>query len=200
MDERELRQISTAVGNEPLEVLIKKVDDRAVIPTYAHDGDVGMDITAIGVEYDTENDVYIYRTGLSIETPLHYGAYLFARSSNRKTDAYLPNHVGIVDSVTYRGEILYCFKNRDSLKQIASQAALNTFLLELNGNDYATAARKAKEAENYVITHPMDYAPYSVGDRIGQMVIMPYPNVKIKVTDMLTQTKRGVGGFGSTGK
>ena len=37
---------------------LKKLDERAVIPTYAHDGDVGMDLTAIDVEYDKEKDMY----------------------------------------------------------------------------------------------------------------------------------------------
>jgi hypothetical protein len=31
---------------------LKKLDEKAVIPTYAHDGDVGMDLTAISVDYD----------------------------------------------------------------------------------------------------------------------------------------------------
>ena len=39
---------------------------------------------------------------------------------------------------------------------------------------------------------------YEVGDRIGQIVIMPVPQIEFNVVDELSTTDRGVGGFGST--
>ena len=38
------------------------------------------------------------------------------------------------------------------------------------------------------------------GERIAQLVVMPYLPVVFTETDSLTQTERGGGGFGSTGK
>lgn len=40
----------------------------------------------------------------------------------------------------------------------------------------------------------------SPGDRIAQLVVMPYLNVEFNEVDELTDTERGDGGFGSTGK
>lgn len=40
---------------------------------------------------------------------------------------------------------------------------------------------------------------YNVGDRVGQIVIIPYPKVSFQVVDELEETKRGAGGYGSTG-
>ena len=40
---------------------------------------------------------------------------------------------------------------------------------------------------------------YSVGDRIGQMMIIPYPTVQFEEVDELTETQRGEGGYGSSG-
>ena len=40
---------------------------------------------------------------------------------------------------------------------------------------------------------------YNVGDRIGQLIIMPYPKVTLEEVDELQSTDRGDGGFGSTG-
>ena len=97
-----------------IEVKIKKLHPDAIIPKYAHNGDVAMDMTAISVEYDVENDMYIYHTGLAFESDFNIGQFLFLRSSNCKTDAYLCNHVGIADSAIYRGEIQFRMKNRDS--------------------------------------------------------------------------------------
>ena len=41
---------------------------------------------------------------------------------------------------------------------------------------------------------------YQVGDRIGQIIILPYPQIEFELIDELSDTQRGSGGFGSTGK
>ena len=40
---------------------------------------------------------------------------------------------------------------------------------------------------------------YQIGDRVGQLIIMPYPKISFIEVDELTPTDRGVGGYGSTG-
>jgi len=40
---------------------------------------------------------------------------------------------------------------------------------------------------------------YEVGDKIAQMIILPYPSIQFIETDELSDTERGEGGFGSTG-
>ena len=41
---------------------------------------------------------------------------------------------------------------------------------------------------------------FQEGDRIGQLVIMPYPEIELKEEETLTRSARGVGAYGSTGK
>jgi len=41
---------------------------------------------------------------------------------------------------------------------------------------------------------------YQDGDRVGQLLILPYPEVNMIQADDLTETDRGTGGYGSTGK
>lgn len=41
---------------------------------------------------------------------------------------------------------------------------------------------------------------YNVGDRIGQLVIVPIPEVEFVETEELSETERGSGGYGSTGR
>lgn len=41
---------------------------------------------------------------------------------------------------------------------------------------------------------------YEVGERIGQMIIMPYPPVTFVESEELEDTERGEGGYGSSGK
>jgi len=158
-------------------IKFKKLDEDAVIPTYAHNGDVGMDMTATWVEYDVKKDLYIYHTGLALESEYGYGVFLFPRSSNCKTEAYLTNSVGIADSAIYRGEIQFRYKNRDRYRK--------SFWEWLTGKVNFERALK--------------YAPFKQGDRVGQMVVLPYPQVHVQVVDELSETVRGTGGFGSTG-
>lgn len=45
-----------------------------------------------------------------------------------------------------------------------------------------------------------DFNCYEIGDRVGQIMILPYPKIEFKEVEELSQTSRGEGGFGSTGK
>jgi dUTP pyrophosphatase len=40
---------------------------------------------------------------------------------------------------------------------------------------------------------------YEVGDRVGQIIILPYPNVEFIESEELSSTERGEGGYGSSG-
>lgn len=44
------------------------------------------------------------------------------------------------------------------------------------------------------------YDTYHIGDRIAQMIILPYPTVEFVEVDELSQTERGCKGYGSTNK
>lgn len=46
---------------------------------------------------------------------------------------------------------------------------------------------------------PESIAKYEVGDRIGQIIIMPYPDVTFVESEELSSTERGEGGYGSSG-
>ena len=41
---------------------------------------------------------------------------------------------------------------------------------------------------------------YKVGDRVGQIIILPYPQIEFTEVENLSQTERGEGGFGHTGE
>lgn len=45
-----------------------------------------------------------------------------------------------------------------------------------------------------------DIMDYKVGDKVVQLIIMPVPQFEMKEVRKLTETDRGEGGFGSTGK
>ena len=49
-------------------------------------------------------------------------------------------------------------------------------------------------------TNGLDSLSYKVGDRIAQIMIVPYPQIHFEEVEELSNTERGEGGFGSTGK
>lgn len=153
-----------------MEVKIKKLHENAVIPSYAKDGDAGMDLTATSKSYDDHGNV-VYGTGLAFEIPQGYAGFLFPRSSNAKKDLILSNSVGVIDS-GYRGEVVLKFK------PLAYKGETDIGTYELS------------------IDHVVDY---EIGDRIGQIIIIPYPKVNFVEADELEDSERGQGGFGSSG-
>ena len=41
---------------------------------------------------------------------------------------------------------------------------------------------------------------YETGDKVGQIIILPYPQIEFEEAEELSETERSEGGFGSTGK
>lgn len=192
---------------EKFKIKFKKLVENAEIPHQAHNTDVGFDLKAVRCEYDEKTDTYIYYTGLCCETETNdkytHSVFAFPRSSNCKTDCYLTNHVGIIDSDGYRGEIQARFKNRTSLQTMIMNAFLIRSSKAIGKIDDTTdyIASLTKIIEEYTERAKMlEFAPYKVGDRIVQLVFMQVPKVEIEEVNEVNETERGSGGFGSTGK
>lgn len=148
-----------------MNVKVKKLVEGVELPKYAHLTDAGMDLVATSYEYNEVMNAHIYGTGLAFEIPEGYVGLLFPRSSIRKVDGILTNHVGIIDS-GYRGEVMATFKNYDR--------------------------------DPYAIKELVK--PYEVGDKICQLIIMPYPKINLVEAEELSDSDRGSNGHGSTGK
>lgn len=180
---------------------ISKLDSHASLPEYAHidnefniPTDVGMDLKAVSVEYKPDIDTYVYHTGLTFEIPVGYGIFIFPKSRNRKTDAYIPNSPCIIDP-SYNGEeVMICYKNRTSLKQHCT----NTMLYKMiqHDADYADYNYDSMSDERKTEI-AMELAPYEAGQDIAQMVLLPYPITVFNVFEKINSNNRG--GFGSTG-
>lgn len=166
-----------------MEVRIKRLHKDAVIPKYAKHGDAGLDLTATSKVYDEDGNV-CYGTGLAFEVPDGHVGLLFPRSSNAKKYLILSNSVGILDS-KYRGEVFFKFK-----------PSLVIFNDGYDKNEY-----ELKEGVNTIEPPPVyAFDDYDIGDRIGQLIILPYPQIEFIEIDELSSTERGSGGYGSTNK
>lgn len=181
-----------------MKIKIKKLNENAVIPTYAHVTDAGLDLTAVSVKRDSAKDVYIYGTGLAIEIPKGYVGLLFPRSSNKNTEAYMTNHVGVIDS-GYRGEVMVCYKTRTARTICDNLGDVITDFYETQ------SSCEERDITQFVEDMLKDgrnalKAPYSIGDKIAQLIIIPYPCIEFEEVDELSDSDRGTNGHGSTGR
>lgn len=164
-----------------MDVKVKKLNAEAVIPQYANSTDAGLDLVATSREVHlvAGKDYVEYGTGLSIEIPEGYAGFLFPRSSVSNIDLILANSVGVIDS-GYRGEIKLRFKCPANYE----------------GVKYNHGKALALEDQHGVFYKQI----YEVGDKIGQLVIMPIPKINLVEDESLSESQRGTGGFGSSGK
>ena len=101
---------------------VKKLDQRAILPTYGSEFSAGADIYAL-----TDGDVLIapketvlIHTGLAFEIPEGYGGFVYARSGLATKRGLAPaNKVGVIDA-DYRGELMVPLYNQSGETQKVS--------------------------------------------------------------------------------
>lgn len=76
----------------------------------------------------------------------------------------------------------------------------NTELMLSNSVGVIDAGYRGELQATFNKLNGLDSIAYNVGDRIAQIIIVPHPVVQFVEVDELSESKRGDGGFGSTGK
>jgi dUTP pyrophosphatase len=148
-----------------------RLDSTAVAPTRGTPGSAGVDVTVTHLK-KIENDVHYFGTGLSVRVPEGCYSLLYPRSSLHKNGWMLVNSVGVIDN-DYQGELIVALvrtpRYYDLLKNI----------------DYNRDVTPFKAVQLVVVNDPR------------------VTNYNIELVDSAEfieeATKRGVGGFGSTG-
>jgi dUTP pyrophosphatase len=141
-----------------MKLKVKLVNEKAILPCYAHPGDAGLDLFSIeNIEIPPAESALI-STGIVIELPENTEAQIRPRSGLALNHQItLLNTPGTID-YGYRGEI----------KIIMINHGKKVFIVEK-------------------------------GMRIAQMLIKPVLTVDVVQVEELSETRRGEGGFGSTG-
>lgn len=141
-------------------VKIKKLNEKAIIPTYGSPYSAGADLYSAMDEITiAPGETVLVKTGLALELPVGYAGLIYARSGLASKRGLAPaNKVGVVDC-DYRGEVMVALHNHSNIPQTVA-----------------------------------------AGERIAQLVIAPYIVADFEETDELSDTVRGEGGFGSTGR
>ena len=96
-----------------MQVRIKKLDERAKLPTYGTEYSAGADLYSMPGEDITieAHKTVMVHLGFAIEIPEGYAGLVFARSGLASKRGIAPaNKVGVVDS-DYRGECMVALHN-----------------------------------------------------------------------------------------
>ena len=142
-------------------IAVKKLDERAVLPSYGSEYAAGADLYAVCDEemVFAPGETKFVKTGLAMEIPEGYAGLIYARSGLACKRGLAPaNKVGVVDA-DYRGEVMVALHN-----------------------------------------HSLTEQKIVCGERIAQLVVAPFLKAEFAQADELSDTVRGEGGFGSTGR
>lgn len=96
-----------------MELKIKKLSDKAIMPIRAHNSDAGLDLTTTSITSEINECgqfILVYHSDIAVEIPDGYVGLLFPRSSIAKKSIQFTNAVGVIDS-GYRGEIMAKVRN-----------------------------------------------------------------------------------------
>lgn len=151
------------------------------MPTKATKGAAAWDCYA-REDVKVSGEATLIGLGFMAEPPEGYYLEIVPRSSiGLKTPLRQPNSVGIIDP-DYRGEVKAMYE--------CKVRPIQQPLLEMRDVDVLPAALLAKE-QQYII---------KAGDRIAQMILRKIHKAELVEVVSLSDTERGEGGFGSTGK
>ena len=156
-----------------MKVLFKKLHEKAIVPFQKHDGeDACYDLVPVSYKYNPKYDRFEYKLGFATEFSPDWEAEIRPRSTNTKTDAYIPNAPGTIDAC-YRGEWLIFYKLRTSFDQLFPEGDKELNYIEM---------------EN-------ELAPYKIdGTPIAQVKFNRVEHTDWIVVDELSDTERGADG------
>jgi dUTP pyrophosphatase len=105
-----------------MNINIKKLNDKAIVPSYGSEYAAGADLYAC-VEGDVKipaHTTVVIPTGIALELPVGYAGLIYARSGLATKKGLAPaNKVGVVDC-DYRGEVKVALHNHGEVEQTVS--------------------------------------------------------------------------------
>ena len=163
---------------------VKKIRDKAGIPTKGLPSDSGWDLTVIGVE-KIKGDTIFFKTGLQVKPPAGHYFEIYPRSSIAPLPLMLANSVGIIDE-NFRGELIVAIRVLHAEMGLSNERVT-----------YPSGMINALEARPASIT---EVANLIIGKKpkIAQMILRKRLDTTFEEVEDLEETDRGAGGFGST--
>lgn len=137
---KEFKTFPTNLKMPSIKIKIKKLQEEAIIPSYAHEGDAGLDLCSCEEYVLKSGERKLFPTGLSIELPEDYVSLIWDKSGIANKGV---KTMGGVIEFTYRGEykiILlntseedYVINKGDKIAQLLIQPIMTADIEEVEG-------------------------------------------------------------------
>ena len=115
------RHVDAWAGDQPVEVLVRRLDPDLPLPAYSHPGDAGADLVAAEDVELAPGQRAMVPTGLAIALPEGFAAFVHPRSGlAHRFGVGIVNAPGTVDA-GYRGEIKVLLVNHDPARPVRLQ-------------------------------------------------------------------------------
>ena len=100
-----------------MKIEIKRLSDKAILPTYATPDSAGADLYAAETVSIRPRETVLVHTGVALAIPEGYGGFIYARSGLASKRGLAPaNKVGVIDA-DYRGEIMVALYNQSDKEE-----------------------------------------------------------------------------------
>jgi len=171
-----------------MEIKFKQTMGGLKLPKYATENSSCFDIYSAEDVVLKPSECAAVRTGLIFEPEEGYGIMLYPRSGiSKKTHLRFANSVGVIDN-DYRGEVMVLLENA------MPKPLVNNLV----------PSYKLVDGSVVDMDYTYGYLPEGTivikrGDRIAQAMPIKIEKAELVQTKKVTETKRGEGGFGSTG-
>ena len=163
----------------------KKLSPTAITPTKAHTTDAGFDLYADEDVVLKYGETAAIKTNVAIELPEGYVADVRPRSG-LTLNTGLRVHYGTVDSGFRDGIGIICENgNHEPMISDVMYFVASELTEDKTYSDFV--------GEKEIVIH------IERGQKIAQLVILPIPEITLQEVDELSDSDRGVNGFGSTG-
>jgi len=200
LNEKQLREKTEGEDDTmKVNVKIQRLNEEAVIPKYAREGDAGFDLIATEDVIIEPGETKLVPTGLAFEIPPGYEMQIRPRSGvTLKTK--LRVQLGTVDS-GYRGEIGVIVDNIASRGSFPKYYEIKYEHIDGTSTEVPKHIREDKFHGDYVEYDGVPRKTYLIrkGDRIAQAVIAPFETCHFVDAEKLAESQRGAGAFGHSG-
>lgn len=184
---------------ESMNVNIKLLNGKAVIPFKANDDDANAcyDVVATSISHDPDYGFIEYGLGFSTEFSSDWECQIRPRSSVSKYDLLMCNTPGTIDS-GYRGEWKVRFKisNPNVTQKINEEREYQDWGEGFGGSSYSSGVNMGEEERQRYIDSLGNF--YKIGDRVAQISFHKVTKTLFNKVEELNASLRGDGGFGST--
>lgn len=196
--------IENKVGSQSVILRVKKLEPGAKLPKKKTEGAAAFDLFALESCCLSPFKITKVRTGIAMEVPPGYKGEIYSRSGLASQGVSIANQPGKIDC-DYRGEIILLLQYIPQINIMDNIIRILYKIVDGEVKEHDDVQRELNDGDENAISSVDRWCGITgfrieAGDRIAQFELQEVVPTKIRLVKNLSETERGAGGFGSTGR